>query len=133
MLQLKKGLIQILNLNLKKLNEKTFRDRGSGFMSEIDKKEIQDLEDEYEEELAKYYREKKYFYYAKIGSLLGIVFIALSGMLNDEFYRLFGTFFMSIIYGIVGMCILFTIMSMLPGFKEDEKFKWDILENQRLE
>ena len=29
-------------------------------MSEIDKKEIQDLEDEYEEELAKYYREKKH-------------------------------------------------------------------------
>ena len=45
-------------------------------MSEIDKKEIQDLENEYQEELAKYYREKKHFYYAKIGSLLGIVFIA---------------------------------------------------------
>ena len=100
-------------------------------MSEIDKKEIQDLENEYEEELAKYYKEKKHFYYAKIGSLLGIVFIALSSMFNDEFYRLFGTFFMSIIYGIVGMSILFTIMSMLPGFKEDEKFKWDILEKQR--
>ena len=38
---------------------------------------------------------------------------------------------MTIFNGVAGMCIFFSIIAMLPSFKEDEKFKWHILELQR--
>ena len=111
--------------------EKTFRDRGFGFMSESDNEEIKFLEREYQESLSQYFRNNKHTYYAKVGSIIGIVFIVVSSIFNDEFYKFFGTFGMLMLNGVSGMCIIFTIISLLPSYKDEEKFKWHVLETQR--
>jgi len=97
----------------------------------MDKEEIKLLEREYEDSLSEFYKNQRHFYYAKVGAVIGFFFIAISSFFNDEFYKFFGTFGMTIFNGVAGMCIFFSIIAMLPSFKEDEKFKWHILELQR--
>ena len=97
----------------------------------MDKEEIKLLVREYEESLSDFHKNQRHLYYAKVGAVIGIFFIVISSFLNDEFYKFFGTFGMTMLNGVAGICILFAIISMLPSYKEDEKWKWHILERQR--
>ena len=40
---------------------------------------------------------------------------------------------MTMLNGVGGFCILFTIISLLPGYKRDNKSKWDFIEMKRKE
>ena len=100
-------------------------------MSESDNEEIKFLERELTETYSRYFRNQRHAYYAKVGSVIGLVFVAASSIFYDEFYKFFGTFGMTILSGTAGMCIFFTIITMLPGYKDDEKFRWHVIETQR--
>ena len=59
-------------------------------------------------------------------SIIG-VFIARSDV---GFSTIVGSAVFNVLF-VIGMCAFFTIISLLPSYKEDEKFKWHILERQR--
>ena len=93
--------------------------------------EIKELELEYEESLSKYFKARKQMYFIRLTTIAGIIFFLGSAIFNINIYKLFGTVGVYIIQAIIGMCAFFTIISLLPSYKEDEKFKWHILERQR--
>ena len=78
-------------------------------------------------------RNDKHMYYARVGSVIGLVFVIISALLDSEFYRFFGTFGMAVLNGVAGICMLFAVISLLPGYKRDNKMKWDIIEMKRKE
>tara|TARA_Y100000389_G_scaffold196875_1_gene230476 strand:+ start:860 stop:1195 length:336 start_codon:yes stop_codon:yes gene_type:complete len=85
-------------------------------MSEADKKEIELLADEIQELLMKENREIRHRRYLNIGAIVGIIFMVISSSNEDEFYRFFGTFGMSIIYGITGLCLLMAVIFLIARF-----------------
>ena len=40
---------------------------------------------------------------------------------------------MTMLNGVGGICIVFTIISFLPAYKRDNNFNWDIIERKRKE
>ena len=99
----------------------------------MNKEELEFLEREYTELYTNASRQKKHLYYARVGSVIGIIFIMVSLTFENEFYVFFGTLGMSILNGAAGMCILLTIIFSLPGSRADEKHKWDMIEEKRKE
>ena len=97
------------------------------------KEELEFLERELQELYIKTIKNERHLYYARVGSIVSIIFIGVSTIFNSEFYRFFGTFGMAMLNAVGGMCILFAIISLLPGYKRDNKFKWDLIERKRKE
>ena len=99
----------------------------------MDKQELKFLEREYEELYLGQIKKEKNLYYARVGSVVAIIFIGVSTIFNNDFYRFFGTFGMTMLNGVGGICIVFTIISFLPAYKRDNKSKWDFIEMKRKE
>ena len=99
----------------------------------MDKQELKFLEREYEELYLGQIKKEKNLYYARVGSVIAIIFIGVSTIFNNDFYRFFGTFGMTMLNGVGGICIVFTIISFLPAYKRDNNFKWDLIERKRKE
>ena len=85
-------------------------------MSDYNEKEIESLEDEIQELLIKENKENRHRRYLNIGAVVGIVFMVISTSNEDEFYRFFGTFGMSIINGVTGLCILMAVIFLIARF-----------------
>ena len=85
-------------------------------MSEADKKEIEALENEIQELLMKDNKENRHRRYLNIGAIVGIIFMVMSTSNEDEFYRFFGTFGMSIINGVTGLCVLMAVIFLIARF-----------------
>ena len=85
-------------------------------MSDYNEKEIESLEDEIQELLIKENKENRHRRYLNIGAVVGIVFMVISTSNEDEFYRFFGTFGMSIINGVTGLCILMAVIYLIARF-----------------
>ena len=85
-------------------------------MSEADRKEIESLENEIQELLMKENKENRHRRYLNIGAIVGIIFMVISTSNEDEFYRFFGTFGMSIINGVTGLCILMAVIFLIARF-----------------
>ena len=99
----------------------------------MDKQELKFLEREYEELYLGQRKNEQHLYYARVGSVAAIIFIGVSTIFDNEFYRFFGTFGMTMLNGVGGICIVFTIISFLPAYKRDNNFNWDIIERKRKE
>lgn len=100
-------------------------------MSEADRREIQELEDEYLEQLLKADKEQTQQRYLNIGAVIGIIFIFTSASFEQEFYRLLGTLGMGILQGAAGLCMLMAIIFLLPGVRAENKYRWKMLEEKR--
>ena len=85
-------------------------------MSEVDRKEIESLENEIQELLMKENKENRHRRYLNTGAIIGIIFMVISTSNEDEFYRFFGTFGMSIINGVTGLCILMAVIFLIARF-----------------
>lgn len=85
-------------------------------MNEADRKEIESLENEIQELLMKENKENRHRRYLNIGAIVGIIFMVISTSNEDEFYRFFGTFGMSIINGVTGLCILMAVIFLIARF-----------------
>ena len=85
-------------------------------MSDYNKREIEEIENEISELLIKEDRENRHRRYLNIGAVVGIVFMVISTSNEDEFYRFFGTFGMSIINGVTGLCILMAVIFLIARF-----------------
>ena len=85
-------------------------------MSEADRKEIESLENEIQELLMKENKENRHRRYLNIGAIVGIIFMVISTSNEDEFYRFFGPFGMSIINGVTGLCILMAVIFLIARF-----------------
>ncbi len=85
-------------------------------MSDYNKREIEEIENEISELLIKEDREKRHRRYLNIGAVVGIVFMVISTSNEDEFYRFFGTFGMGIINGITGLCVLMAVIFLIARF-----------------
>ena len=85
-------------------------------MSETDTKEIELLADEIQKLLIKENRENRHRRYLNIGAIIGILFMMISTSNEDEFYRFFGTFGMSIINGVTGLCVLMAVIFLIARF-----------------
>ena len=85
-------------------------------MSEAEKREIESLENEIQELLMKENKENRHRRYLNIGAIVGIIFMVISTSNEDEFYRFFGTFGMSIINGVTGLCILMAVIFLVARF-----------------
>jgi len=99
----------------------------------MDDREIERAEQYYRERYESASRDDKHTYYARIGSVAGIIFIIISGIFSGEFYKLFGTIGMTLLNGVAGICIFIAGISLLPGYKRDNKMKWDIIDRERKE
>tara|TARA_S200000501_G_scaffold345514_1_gene358218 strand:- start:376 stop:711 length:336 start_codon:yes stop_codon:yes gene_type:complete len=100
-------------------------------MNKFYSEEIKELELEYEESLSNYYKARKQIYFTRLTTIIGIIFYLGSAIFDINIYKLFGTVGVYLIHVVIGMCAFFAIISLLPSYKEDEKFKWHILERQR--
>ena len=85
-------------------------------MSDYNKREIEEIENEISELLIKEDRENRHRRYLNIGAVVGIVFMVISTSNEDEFYRFFGTFGMGIINGITGLCVLMAVIFLIARF-----------------
>ena len=85
-------------------------------MSDYNEKEIESLEDEIQELLIKENKENRHRRYLNTGAIIGIIFMVISTSNEDEFYRFFGTFGMSIINGVTGLCILMAVIFLIARF-----------------
>lgn len=95
------------------------------------REEIDQLEKEIQEESKNIYKENTHRYYFRVGAIVGIVFIIISSFFENGFYEFFGTFGMGLLNSAAGLCILMAIIFSLPGVKDDDKFKLDILKEKR--
>ena len=100
-------------------------------MSDYNEKEIESLEDEIQELLIKENKEAKHRRYLNIGAIIGIIFVFISTGNEDEFYSFFGTFGMGIINGVTGLCVLMAVIFLLPGVRDEERYKWERIEEKR--
>ena len=85
-------------------------------MSDYNKREIEEIENEISELLIKEDREKRHRRYLNIGAVVGIVFMVISTSNEDEFYRFFGTFGMGIIQGVTGLCVVVAVIFLIARF-----------------
>ena len=99
----------------------------------MNKEELEFLESELQQLYTEANKNERHLYFVRIGSVVAIIFVAVSTIFDNEFYRFFGTFGMTMLNGVGGFCILFTIISLLPGYKRDNKSKWDFIEMKRKE
>ena len=100
-------------------------------MSEIDKEEIAFLEREYYELYVKESRERKHRRYLNAGAIVGIIFVLLSSSFEKGFYKIFGTLGMGVLNSAAGLCFLMSIIFLLPGVRDEDKYKWKQIEIKR--
>ena len=96
-----------------------------------DKREIEKLEAEYQEEFLKADKERTHRRYLNIGAVVGIIFVFISTSFEQEFYRTFGALGMGILQGATGLCFLMAVIFLLPGVRDEEKYKWKMIEEKR--
>ena len=95
-------------------------------MSDADEK-ILSLEREYNSLFENRNRERRHRRYFNIGSIIGIIFIFVSTPYTKEFYTFFGTLGMGIIQGLTGLCVLMSVLFLLPGVRAEDNRKWEEL------
>ena len=95
-------------------------------MSDADEK-ISSLEHEYNSLFEKESRNRRHKRYLNIGSIIGIIFLFVSTPYESEFYIFFGTLGMGIIHGLTGLCVLMSVLSLLPGVRAEDNRKWEEL------
>ena len=100
-------------------------------MSEEDKREIELLESEYREEFLKFDKERTHRRYLNIGAIAGIIFVFVSTSFEKEFYTVLGTLGMGLLQGASGLCFLMAVIFLLPGVRDEEKYKWKMIEEKR--
>ena len=100
-------------------------------MSDEDKKKLELLEEEYNELYTKESRERRHLRYCHIGSITGIIFMFISTPFENEFYSFFGTLGMGLIQGVTGLCVLLSVIFLLPGVRAESNAKWQYIEEQR--
>ena len=100
-------------------------------MSEADKREIELLEAEYLEEFLKADKERTHRRYLNIGAIAGIIFVFISTSFEKEFYTALGTLGMGILQGASGLCFLMAIIFLLPGVRDEDRYKWKLIEEKR--
>ena len=100
-------------------------------MSDDDKKKLELLEDVYYELFTKESREQRHRRYCHIGSIIGIIFMFISTPFENEFYSFFGTLGMGLIQGVTGLCVLMSVIFLLPGVRAESNAKWQEIEEQR--
>ncbi len=88
---------------------------------------ILSLEREYNSLFEKRSRERSHRRYLNIGSIIGIIFIFVSTPYEKEFYTFFGTLGMGIIQGLTGLCVLMSVLFILPGVRAEDNRKWEEL------
>ena len=93
-------------------------------MSDADEK-ILSLEREYNSLFENRNRERRHRRYFNIGSIIGIIFIFVSTPYEKEFYTFFGTLGMGIIQGLTGLCVLMSVLFLLPGVRAENDRKWE--------
>ena len=96
-----------------------------------DKRKIEELEAEYLEEFLKANKERTHRRYINIGAVVGITFVFISTSLEQEFYRALGTLGMGILQGAAGLCFLMAVIFLLPGVRDEDKYKWNTIEEKR--
>ena len=57
----------------------------------------------------------------------------ISTSFESEFYRFFGTFGMGLIQGVTGLCVLMSVIFLLPGVRAEENRKREELEIKKKE
>ena len=82
----------------------------------MDNKEIELLEDEIQELQIKVSKEARHRRYLNIGAIIGIIFMFISTVNEDEFYNFFGTLGMGIINGVTGLCVLMAGIFLIARF-----------------
>jgi len=85
-------------------------------MSDYNKREIEEIENEISELLIKESTEKKHWSYINIGAIIGIIFMIISTANEDTSYKFFGTFGMGIIQGVTGLCVLLAAIKLIARF-----------------
>ena len=100
---------------------------------DMDKKELEILESEYQEILFKESRDRRHWQYINIGAIIGFLFVLISTSFESEFYKVFGTLGMGILNGAAGLCFLMAFISFLPGVRAERNSKWNDLEIKRKE
>ena len=99
----------------------------------MDKEKLEILEHEYQELLYTRSRERQHRRYLHIGSIIGIIFMFISTPFENEFYRFFGTLGMGLIQGVTGLCVLMSVIFLLPGVRAEDNRKWEELEIKKKE
>ena len=100
-------------------------------MSDYNEKEIESLEDEIQELQIKVFKEARHRRYLNIGAIIGIIFMFISTGNEDEFYNFFGTLGMGLINGVTGLCVLMAVIFLLPGVRDEERYKWKMINEKR--
>ena len=100
-------------------------------MSETEKREIEELETEYLKEFLKADKERTHRRYLNIGAVAGIIFVFISTSFEREFYTVLGTLGMGILQGASGLCFLMAVIFLLPGVRDEERYKWKMIEEKR--
>jgi hypothetical protein len=100
---------------------------------DMDKKELEILESEYQEILFKESRDRRHWRYINIGAIIGFLFVLISTSFESEFYKVFGTLGMGILNSAAGLCFLMAFISFLPGVRAERNSKWNDLEIKRKE
>ena len=95
-------------------------------MSDADEK-ISSLEREYNYLFEKESTKRRHKRYLNIGSIIGIIFIVISTPYESEFYIFFGTLGVGIIQGLTGLCVLMSVLFLLPGVRAEDNRKWEEL------
>ena len=101
-------------------------------MSETEKRLIEELEAEYQEEFLKADKERTHRKYLNIGAVVGIIFVFISTSFEREFYTVLGTLGMGILQGASGLCVLMAVSYfLLPGVRDEERYKWKLINEKR--
>ena len=85
-------------------------------MSDVDKEELELLENEIQELLIKESRENRHRRYLNNGAVVGIIFIIAATEFENEFYSFFGTLGMGLLQGASGLCILMSVIFLIAHF-----------------
>ena len=100
-------------------------------MSNAEKREIEELEAEYREEFLKADKDRTHRKYLNIGAVVGIIFVFISTSFEREFYTVLGTLGMGILQGASGLCCLMAVIFLLPGVRDEERYKWKMINEKR--
>ena len=100
-------------------------------MSDSEKERFEILERKFEELYLKESRERRHLRYCHLGSITGIIFMFISTPFENEFYSFFGTLGMGLIQGITGLCVVLSVIFLLPGVRAESNAKWQEIEEQR--
>tara|TARA_R110000772_G_scaffold231958_1_gene343117 strand:+ start:234 stop:569 length:336 start_codon:yes stop_codon:yes gene_type:complete len=100
-------------------------------VSETEKRLIEELEAEYQEEFLKADKERTHRRYFNIGAIAGFIFVFISTSFEQEFYKVLGTLGMGILQSASGLCFLMAVIFLLPGVRDEERYKWERIEEKR--